>query len=249
VLDDLTGARQVEAVKADFVAVIGHELRTPLTVMKGYLHTLTRRWQTLADDKRESALSALQSNVLRLERLIEDLLFVSAIEQNRCKVELELRDLGALLEEQAAAGGNDRVVVRRPRRPVELEIDTTKVGQVLHHLVDNALKYSEAEVVVELVDTGDCVEVSVTDTGPGIYSGDVPQLFERFRQLDGSSTRSHGGVGIGLYLCKRIVEALGGRIWCESRLGVGSRFAFTLPKDTPTTAPMGGANQVGVSLP
>ena len=235
VLDDLTGARQVDALKADFVAVIGHELRTPLTVMKGYLFTLTKRWETLADDKRADALGALQANVVRLERLIEDLLFVSAIEQRRCKVELELQDLGALLEEHA----DERVTIQRPRRPVELELDRTKVDQVVHHLLDNALKYSEGEVVVDLVDKGDVVEVAVTDTGPGIYSGDIPQLFERFRQLDGTSTRTHGGVGIGLYLCKRIVEALGGRIWCESRLGVGSRFAFTLPKDRPGLA--GGA--------
>lgn len=256
VLDDLTGARQVDALKADFVAVIGHELRTPLTVMKGYLHTLTRRWETLADDKRQGAMEALQSNVLRLERLIEDLLFVSAIEQRRCKVELELHDLGALLEEQV--GAFERVSVRRPRRPVELELDSTKVGQVVHHLVDNAVKYSEGEVVVNLVDKGEVVEVSVADTGPGIYSGDLPHLFERFRQLDGTSTRTHGGVGIGLYLCKRIVEALGGRIWCESRLGVGSRFAFTLPKDGPpesaststsSSSSNAGANPVGLRLP
>ena len=230
VLDDLTGARQVDALKADFVAVIGHELRTPLTVMKGYLFTLIKRWQTLPDEKREDALGALHANVTRLERLIEDLLFMSSIEQRRCKVDLELHDLGGLLE--GVAG--DRVVVRRPRRPVELELDKAKVEQVVNHLLDNALKYSasEAEVVVELVDHGGEVEVSVSDAGPGIYSGDIPQLFERFRQLDGTSTRAHGGVGIGLYLCKRIVDALGGRIWCESRLGVGSRFAFTLPKDT-----------------
>jgi signal transduction histidine kinase len=248
VLDDLTGERQVDAIKADFVAVIGHELRTPLTVMKGYIYTLQKRWQTLADDKRESALGALQSNVMRLERLIEDLLFVSAIEQHRCKVELELQDLGALLEAHAADIVNPRIVVRRPRRPVELELDTTKVGQVVHHLLDNALKYSEGEVVVDLVDKGEVVEVAVTDTGPGIYSGDIPQLFERFRQLDGTSTRSHGGVGIGLYLCKRIVEALGGRIWCESRLGVGSRFAFTLPKDSAPAEPVAGPSRLGSAL-
>jgi signal transduction histidine kinase len=233
VLDDLTSERQADALKADFVAVIGHELRTPLTVMKGYVHTLAKRWETLAEDKRQQALEALGGNLTRLERLIEDLLFVSAIEQRRCTVELALHDLGALVEQVAEHG---RVEVRRPRRPVEIELDEAKVRQVVHHLVDNALKYSDAAVVVEVADKGDVVEVSVTDEGPGIYSGDVPQLFERFRQLDGTSTRSHGGVGIGLYLSRRLVEALGGRIWCDSRLGVGSRFAFTLPKDGPPAA-------------
>jgi signal transduction histidine kinase len=229
VLDDLTAERSAEAVKADFVAVMGHELRTPLTVMKGYVHTLVRRGDSLTDERRGQALSAVQSNLVRLERLIEDLLFISAIEQRRAKLDLQPLELGAHLMERA----DDRVSVRRPRRPVDLVADQAKLDQVVHHLVDNACKYSEGHVVVELTDHGDAVEVSVTDSGPGIYSGDIPTLFERFRQLDGSSTRKHGGLGIGLYLSRRIVEAMGGRIWCESRLGVGSRFTFLLPKDGP----------------
>lgn len=246
VLDDLTSERQADAIKADFVAVIGHELRTPLTVMKGYVHTLVKRADTLSDEKRAQALGAVQANLTRLERLIEDLLFISSVEQRRLKVDLQNHDIGALLEERA----EERVVVRKPRRPVEMLVDEAKLNQVLHHLLDNALKYSEGEVVLEVADKGDEIEISVTDSGPGIYSGDVHQLFERFRQLDGSSTRKHGGVGIGLYLCRRVVEALGGRIWCDSRLGVGSRFAFTLPKDGPgdstsSASPAVGARSVG----
>ncbi|MDQ1437970.1 MAG: two-component system, OmpR family, phosphate regulon sensor histidine kinase PhoR [Acidimicrobiaceae bacterium] len=227
VLDDLTVERQADAIKADFVAVIGHELRTPLTVMKGYMHTLAKRFDTLSEEKRGQAIGAVQANLVRLERLIEDLLFISSVEQRRCKIDLESHDVAALLAER----GDTRVTVRTPARPVEMLVDQPKFQQVVHHLLDNALKYSEGPVIVELADKGDEIEVSVTDSGPGIYSGDVPQLFERFRQLDGTSTRKHGGVGIGLYLCRRVVEALGGRIWCDSRLGVGSRFAFTLPKD------------------
>jgi signal transduction histidine kinase len=238
VLDDLTSERQADAVKADFVAVIGHELRTPLTVMKGYVHTLVKRFDNLSEEKRAQALGAVQANLTRLERLIEDLLFISAVEQRRCTVDLEQHDVGVLLDERA----DERVSVRRPRRTVEMLVDLPKFDQVLHHLVDNATKYSEGPVVIELIDKGDEIEVSVTDSGPGIYSGDVPQLFERFRQLDGTSTRQHGGVGIGLYICRRVVEALGGRIWCDSRLGVGSRFAFVLPKDGPSDAPASAAS-------
>jgi signal transduction histidine kinase len=243
VLDDLTSERQADAVKADFVAVIGHELRTPLTVMKGYVHTLVKRYDTLSEEKRAQALGAVQANLTRLERLIEDLLFISSVEQRRCKIDLETRDIGEILETR----GDDRVTVRRPRRAVEMLVDEPKLNQVVHHLLDNALKYSEGQIVLELTDKGDEVEVSVTDSGPGIYSGDVAQLFERFRQLDGTSTRQHGGVGIGLYLSRRVVEALGGRIWCDSRLGVGSKFAFTLPKDGPSEAAAAavGARTVG----
>ncbi|MDP9388234.1 MAG: ATP-binding protein [Actinomycetota bacterium] len=226
VLDDLTTVRQADALKSDFVAVIGHELRTPLTVVKGYLNTLVRRGDDLSPERRAQALHAVETNVARLERLIEDLLFVSAIEQHRTPLTLELNDLATLLDQRAGP----RVVVHRPDGPVTAAVDVAKLDQVLHHLLDNALKYSDGEVVLELADRGDVVEISVSDSGPGIYSGDVPRLFERFRQLDGTSTRANGGVGIGLYICRRVVEALGGRIWCESRLGVGSRFTFTLPK-------------------
>jgi signal transduction histidine kinase len=84
--------------------------------------------------------------------------------------------------------------------------------------------------VIELRELHDSVEVAVVDTGVGIFSGDIPTLFRRFRQLDGSSTRATGGTGLGLYVARRIVEAHGGRIWCESRLGHGSRFVVTLPR-------------------
>ncbi|MDP9403082.1 MAG: ATP-binding protein [Actinomycetota bacterium] len=230
VLDDLTGEREIMTLKSDFVAVIGHELRTPLTVMKGYLHTLIRRSETLTGEKREQALAALKSNVTRLERLIEDLLFMSAIDERRCQLDLEVHDLSVILDARAS----DRVIVRRPRWPIKLELDQAKLEQVLHHLLDNALKYSEGQVILELAEKPDALEIAVTDSGPGIFSGDIPQLFERFRQLDSTSTRAHGGVGIGLYIARRVVEAMGGRIWCESRLGVGSRFVFTLPNHSST---------------
>lgn len=225
VLDDVTGQRQIDALKADFVAVIGHELRTPITVVKGYIQTLVRRWASLTDERRAQALNALESNVNRLERLIEDLLFMSAIEQRSAAMDVRPHDLVAILRAEAS----NRVVVATPAHPVEVQVDDGRLARVLHHLLSNALEHSEGEVVLELTEYADEIEVSVTDHGPGIFSGDLPYLFDRFRQLDGSSTRTHGGLGIGLYICRRVVEALGGKIWCESRLGVGSRFAFTLP--------------------
>ncbi|MDQ1404214.1 MAG: two-component system, OmpR family, phosphate regulon sensor histidine kinase PhoR [Actinomycetota bacterium] len=226
VLHDISSEQEADRLKSDFVAVVGHELRTPLTVMKGYIRTLIRRGATIDDSSREMALKSIESNSNRLERLIEDLLLVSTIEAGRPKVQFEDEDILEILRTH----DDERVQVRR-RRPLLVTLDRPKVEQVLHHLVDNALKYSEGPVVLDAVDTGDAVEVSVTDSGPGIFSGDVPRLFDRFLQLDGSSTRAHGGTGIGLYICKRLVEAYGGEIWCESRLGVGSRFAFSIPRD------------------
>jgi signal transduction histidine kinase len=229
VLDDVTTEAETHQIKADFVAVIGHELRTPTTVIKGYLHTLINRGEALDTKTRQLALGSIDANVDRLIRLIEDLLFVSSIDSSRARLHIEEIDLGELVDTYKG----DRVSVRRPRRELQLSVDRAKVDQVLHHLVENALKYSQGDVRIEVANRGDEVHVAVIDHGPGIYSGDVPRLFDRFWQLDGSSTRPHGGTGLGLYICRRLVEAHGGRIWCESRLGVGSSFTFVLPRQPP----------------
>jgi signal transduction histidine kinase len=226
VLHDVTGERQIDALKDDLVAVIGHELRTPVTVVKGYVQTLVRRGASMSEERRAQALSAVASNVERLERVIEDLLFLSTVQDRPADLDLRHHDLGEMLRRYET----DRVVVSVPAGPVDLPVDEDRLDKVVRHLLANALEYSEGEVHLELVDRGDAVEVSVVDEGPGIFSGDLPHLFERFRQLDGSATRAHGGLGIGLYLCRRVVEALGGRIWVDSRLGVGSRFTFSLPR-------------------
>ena len=170
---------------------------------------------------------------------------MSAIETSKPRLHLEPIDVAAVAAEHAT----ERVEVRRPRGELVVQVDRPKLDQVLNHLLDNATKYSDGPVILEVTDKGEDVEVSVTDSGPGIFSGDIPLLFERFQQLDGTSTRAQGGTGIGLYICRRLVEALGGRLWCESRLGVGSRFAFTIPKDQPAEDPLpiDEINEVGDS--
>lgn len=225
-LDDVTSRTEAETMKADLVAVIGHELRTPVTVVKSALRTLVRRGDAMDDEMRDFTLEAMARNLDRLERLVEDLLFVAAVADGPNALRRERFDLTAALQEVA----RERVRVVAPSRPVEVEGDRGKLLHAVAHLVDNALKHSDAEVTVELREGPDDIEVAVVDTGVGIFSGDVAALFLRFRQLDGTSTRSTGGTGLGLYVARRVVEAHGGRIWCQSRLGRGSRFAFTLPR-------------------
>lgn len=233
VLADQTIRHEHEQSKHDFVSVIGHELRTPLTVIKGYLGMLRRKGVDIDPAAQGAALEAIAGNTGRLERLVEDLLFVSSIESARPNLDLEPVHVGRVLDEFAT----ERVLVDRPRAAVNAHLDRPKFDQVMKHLLDNALKFSENPIQVSLIDLGEDIEVRVDDTGPGIYSGDLQNLFQRFRQLDGTSTRAHGGTGLGLYVCRRLVELQGGRIWCESRLGVGSRFAFTLPKEGPASTP------------
>jgi signal transduction histidine kinase len=126
---------------------------------------------------------------------------------------------------RATAPGRDLTIAGPPRLPVVA--DRRLLERVLDPLLDNALRYSDGPVTVEIADRGETFEVAVVDAGPGIFSGDIPGLFERYHPLDGSPVRQ--GAGIGLYTCRRLVELMGGRIWCDSRLGVGSRFALRLP--------------------
>ena len=126
----------------------------------------------------------------------------------------------------AAAVPGRSVTMTAPRR-LEARADRRLLERVLEPLLDNALRYSDGPVTMEVADRGETFEIAVVDTGPGIFSGDIPGLFERYHPLDGSPVRR--GAGISLYTCRRLVELMGGRLWCDSRLGVGSRFAVRLP--------------------
>lgn len=233
VMDDITEQRELEQLKADFVAVIGHELRTPLTLIKGFTRTLMRKDAKIPPERKDEALETIDLQTHRLERLIEDLLFVSSIEQQRPPLHLEQFDLAEALRDAV-----DKLRSTAPDRAIILDcaygrlgvnLDRSKIEQILDHLVDNALKYSEGQVEIALNVKDEEVHISVTDHGVGIYSGDIPRLFQKFGQIDSTSTRSHGGTGLGLYICKRLVEVHQGHIWCESQLGRGSTFTFSLP--------------------
>lgn len=226
VLDDVSAARETERIKADLIAVIGHELRTPITILRGGIRTIAKRGTSITEDALDTTVGAMTRNVRRLERLIEDLLFVSAVSDAQHAIDMHDADLGLLVDELAS----DDVVIDRPPGQLMINIDATHVRRALAHLVDNACKHSSETVTIEVLIREDEFEIGVVDRGPGIYSGDLPLLFNRFQQLDGSSTRRTGGTGLGLYIARRIVEAHGGRIWATSRLGQGSRFAFALPR-------------------
>jgi len=125
-----------------------------------------------------------------------------------------------------AADPDRDVTVTAPAR-LDVSVDRRLFERVIDPLIDNALRYSDGPVAVEVADRGEAFEVAVVDAGPGIFSGDIPGLFERFHPLDGSPARR--GAGVSLYTGRRLAELMGGRLWCDSRLGVGSRFAVRLP--------------------
>ncbi|MDQ3941385.1 MAG: ATP-binding protein [Actinomycetota bacterium] len=240
VMDDVTAERETAQKQRDFVAMIGHELRTPLTIVKGFARTLLRRLESATIEDVSEALRTIDGRANQLERLIEDLLYVSKIETREASLRIEHVELAVLAQTVAGDIINDY-----PGREVLIDIpagltwpcDETKIGLVLRHLVDNALKYSDAAhpVTVRAADEDDEVRVDVIDKGIGIVSTDIPAIFERFRQVDASATREQGGTGVGLYLCAQLVRMHNGRIWVDSSWGKGSTFSFALPKRAITS--------------
>lgn len=242
-MTDVTAERELENLKSDFVAVIGHELRTPLTAIKGYIRTLLRRGDKLTEDVRRESLLTADSQVQRLERLIENLLYVSKISDSDA-LHLSEGDLVATVEkivEEFRASESGRTFTVEGPSSLPIAFDGDKIDQVLFHLLDNACKYSapDGPVSVQIGDGDRSVKVTVSDKGVGILSQDVPRVFERFHQVDLSSTRRHGGTGVGLYICKRFVEAQGGKIDVQSAWGKGSKFSFTIPKAEPARSDQG----------
>lgn len=227
---DVTAAREAEEAKQDFVATVSHELRTPLTPLKGFLLTLMRPEFEPTPEDRTLFYGRMLDHAHRLERLIEDLLSIAQLERGTFSIEHDHMHVDEVIDR----------VTQTSSRPLEVShagpdavffADGGRVEQVLHNLVRNAEKYSPpgSPIAIAARVDGNEVEIAVTDEGPGIAEEDQEIIFERFRRLGPSLTRSSGGTGLGLYIARRLVEAMGGRIWVESTVGEGSRFVFTLP--------------------
>jgi PAS domain S-box-containing protein len=230
--------REVDEMKTEFLANISHELRTPLSVIIAYTEAL--RDGIVSDEDRAQFLDVIADNGENLLRLINDLLDLSKLEVSGTMLSFTLshvhdvvRALWPPVAESAEA--KEIEVTFEPGYEVPVVyIDNRRIGQVIMCLVQNGIKFTErggtVRVVTERSDEG--VVVRVTDTGHGIAEEKLPRIFDTFRQIDGSSTRRSGGLGIGLAIAKHIVELHGGRIWAESRAGHGSTFAFVVPVGT-----------------
>jgi signal transduction histidine kinase len=231
-------ARETEMgrLKDEFVATVSHELRTPLTNVQASVKTLLRRDVRFTPAEQHEFLLAADRHTDRLKRLIEDILFAARVETeeplSRPTQEIGLAGLiTRLVEDEAYGDGRERidVVISDTVPPVRgIEED---VYRILRNLIDNALKYSpENQRVTVIVGVdADGVLVRVRDRGPGIEPDERDRIFDRFYQVDQSDTRRVGGVGMGLYICRRAAERLGGRIWLEKSDASGSVFAVRLP--------------------
>jgi signal transduction histidine kinase len=234
---DISGDRLVEQVKSDFVSTVSHELRTPLTSIYGFAETLLRQDVMFGEEERQTFLRYIASESQRLTSIVDTLLNVARLDTGDLQVNLaetDVRDVvGEVLETVTAAEVNEhRFVVELPDEPLAAKADPEKLRQVCSILVDNALRYSPegGTVTVGAARRRDTVEVSVADEGIGIPQADQEQIFRKFyRGADAELRAGAGGTGLGLFIARGLVTAMGGRIWVSSREGEGSRFAFELP--------------------
>jgi signal transduction histidine kinase len=228
---------ELNVLKANFVANISHELRTPLTHIKGYLNLLAEgEMGPLSSSQLDSVFVILRAEE-RLEHLVEDLIQLSFGSRGSLNLELKKVDLLKLINTNI-----DRILPKAQMHGVIVSAnladdlsrvwaDEDKMNWVLHQLLDNAVKFTPTSgtVIVKASNNVGSVNLSVTDSGIGIPKERIPEIFEPFHQLDGSSTRHYGGTGLGLTMVRRIIEAHGSQIKVDSVVGEGSCFEFTLP--------------------
>lgn len=228
---------ELSQLKANFVSNISHELRTPLTHIKGYVELLVTESLGSITDEQRHALQVSQQSTNRLEALINDLILFSLASRGELSMVQENVDLHRLVNlaiksctPRAEARGVSLNVIVDEDVP-HVQADAQKIAWVLNQLLDNGIKFtpSDGRVVVNVKREGEnLVLVSVTDTGIGIPSNRINDIFEPFHQLDGSSTRRFGGTGLGLSLVRQIIEAHGSMIEVQSIEGRGSTFKFPL---------------------
>ena len=233
---DLTDARRLEELKADFVATASHELRTPLAAVYGAAQTLRRHDFALDEAGRDRFVSLIVDESERLNRIVNEILLANQLDAGRLDLMEEPFDPGDLVERVVDAAREHRPPGIRLSIQVSDEVpavaaDRDRVRQVLVNLVENAIKYSPDGGLVEVgvEETEGTVCFHVKDEGLGIPADEQARIFEKFYRLDPEMTRGIGGTGLGLYICSELLERMDGRIWVESKAGAGSTFSFQLP--------------------
>ena len=232
---DVTSEREVEELKADFVATVSHELRTPLTPIKGFLSTLRSRGEGLAFAQMEPLFEAMAHQVERLERLVADLLVVADLDRGAMALtrsRVDVREaLEVAVEFERPHDDEDRVVVR-PGAPALAAGDPNAVVRILRALLSNAVKHTDTTVSVQVETSDGQVLVHIHDDGPGIAPWEQERIFQRFHRLGDHLTRTQGP-GLGLPIAQALARRLNGEVTVRSDVGSGSTFTLHLPAVGP----------------
>jgi len=240
VMRDIGQRKRIDLAKSEVISAVAHELRSPLTSVKGFTSTLLRRWDRFDDDKKKHLLATINADADRVTRLIGGLLDLSRLEAGRLPLSRRMISLDDITSRVV-----DRIKVRADHHQIayeyppdfpEVYADSDKIEQVLTNLLENAVKYTAGgriRVGGKLQDTD--VLVTVADEGKGIAIEHRYQVFNKFFRERAQA--QNPGTGLGLYICKGLIEAHGGRIWVENGADKGAIFCFTLPRTADGEAP------------
>jgi PAS domain S-box-containing protein len=238
IVRDITREKKIDKMKSDFVSNVSHELRTPLTSIKSAVDLVLSGAEGPLTEPEKGMLTIVKNNSARLIKLINELLDLSKLESGKMEMNLKATKIEqiikATMEETSPLMVNKHINMQM-QAEMGLEdvfVDENKIKQVLVNLIGNALKFSTegGRITIGAADKGNELHISVADTGIGISKENFDRVFEKFVQVDSSTTRAAGGTGLGLAIAKSIVEAHKGRIWLESAVGKGTTFFFSLPK-------------------
>lgn len=243
---DISKEKEVERQKDEFVSTASHEMRTPVAAIEGYIALAMNPNVATIDDRAKKYLDKAHETISHLGELFRDLLSVTKAEEGILGGRIEAVNLGKLLQ-----GATDDMQFTAQKKSLTLvyqignqtgkaiaplyyvAANPERLREVVMNLIDNAIKFTtEGGIKVTLDGTDKEVTVSVADSGLGIAAEDMSHLFQKFYRIDSTATRTIGGTGLGLYLCRRVIELFNGRIWVESKLNEGSTFRFSLPRLT-----------------
>ena len=227
--------REVDRLRSELIANVSHELRTPLGLIKISASSLLMEDADFDRAIQQKFLQSISEETTKLERIVEHLLDLGRIESGRLQLDKQPTDLGRLISNTVtsmeALLSRHRLVTDLPEGTLTALVDAKRIEQVLRNLLDNAIKYSPdgGMIAVQAFRDDAKILVAVSDEGIGIPAEEWDRIFERFHRVENEITRRMRGAGLGLAVCRGIVEAHGGRIWAESQVGSGSTFCFTLP--------------------
>ncbi len=249
VIRDISATHQSDKQRAEFISTASHEMRTPVAAIEGYLQLALNEKVSKIDPKARDYLTKALESTHHLGQLFQDLLTSAKAEDGRLVSHPEVVEMGEYIENLSESfkfsaekkglltnfvfgkSSTDAEHVIRPLYYVN--VDPDRLREVVTNLFDNAVKYTPSgKITLGLTGNNDVIQIFVKDTGPGIAAEDIPHLFQKFYRVDNSATRTIGGTGLGLFICKKIIELYNGRIWAESEVGKGSTFYINLPRLT-----------------
>lgn len=271
VMRDISDERAEEKQRADFISTASHEMRTPVAAIEGYLALALNEKVSTIDSRARGFLEKAHASTQHLGKLFQDLLTSSRAEDGRLSNHPVVVEMGAFTQQltddlkfaaekkglfvEFLVGASNEAIDATNKDTVSTHVlkplyyvyaDPDRLREVVTNLFDNACKYTEqGKISIGLTGDNEVVQIYVRDTGAGIPAEDIPHLFQKFYRVDNSATRTIGGTGLGLFICRKIIELYHGRIWVESELNKGSTFFINLPRLSTARAQALQAEEAG----